>query len=472
MESAAQTTVPPTPPPHIVILPSPGMGHLIPLTEFAKRLVPRFTFTFAVPTTGPPPSAQRSFLSSLPAGIDAVFLPAVDVSDAPSDARIETLMSLIVARSLPSLRGLLADDRRRVAALVVDLFGTDALDVAIELGVSPYIFYPSTAMALSLFLYLEKLDGTVSSEYAEQADPIQIPGCVPVHGRDLLDPVQDRKNDAYKWVLHHCKRYKLAEGIIVNSFEAVERGAIKALLQPEPGKPPVYPVGPLVQTGSAKPESECLKWLDEQPRGSVLFVNFGSGGTLSSEQQNELAHGLARSQHRFLWVVRSPNDAVANATFFSVDGESTDPLRLLPEGFLEQTAGRGRVVPKWAPQIEVLSHGSTGGFLTHCGWNSVLESVVHGVPMITWPLYAEQKMNAVMLTEDMRVGLRPSVGKHGVVRGDEIARVVSELMQGEEGKKIRSRMEELKSAAKVALSDSGSSTRTLNDIARRWESKV
>nr|BCB01552.1 UDP-glucose glucosyltransferase [Rheum palmatum] len=471
--AAAQTTAPTPQPPHIVILPSPGMGHLIPLTEFAKRLVPRFSFTFAVPTAGPPSSSQCSFLTSLPAGIDSVFLPSVDVSDAPSDARIETLMSLMVARSLSSLRQLLSADRRRVAALVVDLFGTDAIDVAVELGVRPYIFYPSTAMALSLFLYLEKLDATVSSEYYEMEEPVQIPGCVPVQGRDLLDPAQDRKNDAYKWVLHHCKRYKLAEGIIVNSFEAVEGGAIKALLQPEPGKPPVYPVGPLVQTGCAEQADrpECLKWLDGQPRGSVLFVNFGSGGTLSSEQQNELAHGLARSQQRFLWVVRSPNDAVANATYFSVDGEA-DPLRLLPEGFLDQTAGRGLVVPKWAPQIEVLSHGSTGGFLTHCGWNSVLESVVHGVPMITWPLYAEQKMNAVMLTEDLRVGLRPTVNKDGIVRGDEIASVVRELVQGEQGKRIRTRMEELKAAASVALSEDGSSTKALNEIARKWESKV
>ncbi|XP_073525799.1 uncharacterized protein [Phyllobates terribilis] len=466
--ATVQTTA--GPPPHIIILPSPGMGHLIPLTEFAKRLLPRFTFTFAVPTAGPPSSSQRSFLNSLPSSIDTVFLPSVDISDAPSDAKIETIMSLMVARSLPSLRDLIAGETRRVVALVVDLFGTDAFDVAFELGVSPYIFYPSTAMALSLFLYLEKLDKTVSSEYYELIEPVQIPGCIPIHGKDLLAPVQDRKNDAYKWLLHHSKRYNLAEGIIVNSFEALESGAIKALMQPEPGKPPVFPVGPLIQTGKGE-KSACLEWLDKQPRGSVLFVNFGSGGTLSTEQQNELASGLARSQQRFLWVVRSPNDAVANATYFTVDGE-IDPLQHLPEGFVEENAGRGMAVPKWAPQIDVLSHESTGGFLTHCGWNSVLESVVNGVPMITWPLFAEQKQNAVMLTEDLRVALRPQADKAGIIRADEIERVVMELMDGEEGKKIRSRMEELKAAGSSALGVDGPSTKKLDEVSRRWESKV
>ncbi|KAL8158783.1 hypothetical protein V2J09_000320 [Rumex salicifolius] len=444
LTEADQTTAPAPKPPHIVIFPSPGIGHLIPLIEFAKRLVPRFSFTLAVPTAGPPSSAERSLLSSLPPGVDSVFLPPIQVSDT------ENPMLVIVPRSLPSLRQLITADRRRVAALVVDLFGTDAIDVAMELGVSPYIFYPSTAMALSLFLHLEKLDETVSSHYYEMTEPIRILGCVPVNGRDLVDVFEDRTSDAYKWILRHCKRYKLAEGIIVNSFDGVEGGAIRELLKPKPGKPPVYPVGPLVQSSSAG--HECLKWLDEQPRGSVLLVNFGSGGTLTSEQTKELAHGLALSQQRFLWVIRSPNDAVSNGAYFGVDG-AADPHGILPEGFLDETAGRGLVVPKWAPQIQVLSHVSTGGFLTHCGWNSVLESVVNGVPMITWPLYAEQKMNAVMLSEDLRVGVRPKLGPDGVVRRDEVSRVVRELMAaGEEGKRMRSRMEELKAEALAAMS--------------------
>ncbi|OMO64333.1 UDP-glucuronosyl/UDP-glucosyltransferase [Corchorus capsularis] len=467
--------------PHIAILPSPGMGHLIPLVEFAKRLVQQhsdFTVTFVIPTDGPPSNAQKSTVDSLPSSMDSVFLPPVDLTDVPEDAKIETVISLTVARSLPFLRDTLKSlvTKKNVVGLVVDLFGTDAFDVAREFNASPYIFFPSTAMALSLFLYLPKLDQMVSCEYRELPEPVRIPGCIPIHGGELLDPAQDRKNDAYKWLVHHTKRYRLADGIMANSFMELEGGAIKALQEKEPGKPPVYPVGPLVNVGSSgssnKAEnSDCLKWLDDQPHGSVLFVSFGSGGTLSYNQINELAMGLEMSEQRFLWVVRSPNDKVANATFFTVQSQK-DPFDFLPKGFLERTKGRGLIVPSWAPQAQVLSHGSTGGFLTHCGWNSILESVVNGVPLIAWPLYAEQKMNAVMLTEDIKVALRPKPSENGLVCRDEIARVVKGLMEGEEGKGVRNRMKDLKDAAAKVLSEEGSSTKALSEVAQKWRTQA
>jgi hydroquinone glucosyltransferase len=463
---------------HVAILPSPGMGHLIPLVEFAKRLVHHHSFinvTFIVPVDGPPSEAQKSVLDALPGSMNYIFLPPVNLDDVPEGTMIEPIISLTVVRSLPSLRDELKSliERTKVAALVVDLFGTDAFDVAREFNVSPYIFFPSTAMALSLFLYLPKLDQMVSCEYRDHPEPLKIPGCIPIHGDDLLDPVQDRKNEAYKWVLHHSKRYRLAEGIMVNSFKELEPGAVQNLQAEEPGKPPIYPVGPLVNIGSSGKVdgSECLKWLDEQPHGSVLYISFGSGGTLSYDQITELALGLETSEQRFLWVVRPPNDKVANATFFSHVQNHNDPFDFLPEGFLERTKGRGVVLPSWAPQAQILSHGSTGGFLTHCGWNSVLESVVNGIPLIAWPLYAEQKMNAVMLTEDIKVAVRVKANENGVVGREEILKVTKALMEGEDGKKLRSRMKELKDAAARVLSEDGSSTKALSELALKWKNK-
>jgi len=328
-------------------------------------------------------------------------------------------------------------------------------------------------MALSLFFHLPKLDAEVSCEYRELPDPIRIQGCVPIHGSDLLDPAQDRKNDAYKWLLYHAKRYGMAEGIMVNSFKDLEGGAIKALQEKQPGKPPVYPIGPIIQIGpnSSANGSECLRWLDDQPRGSVLFISFGSGGTLSYDQLNELALGLELSEQRFLWVVRSPNDTVANASFFDSQSHN-DPLGFLPMGFLERTKGHGLVVPDWGPQAQILSHGSTGGFLTHCGWNSILESVINGVPLIAWPLYAEQKMNAVMLSEDIKVALRPKINENGLVSQTEIAKVVKGLMEGEEGKGFRNRMRDLKDSAAKVLSEDGSSTKALAELALEWKNKI
>ncbi|KAL7233064.1 hypothetical protein ACSBR1_016831 [Camellia fascicularis] len=467
------------PPPHIAILPTPGMGHLIPLAEFAKRLVlhHHFSATFLIPTDGPLSSTQKSFLEALiPSGISHLLLPPINLSDLPDHVHIETRISLTVTRSLPSLRQALQSmlSTTRLVAFVVDLFGTDAFDLAFEFNVSPFIFFPSTAMALSVFLHLPILDGSVSCEYRDLPDPIQIPGCIPIHGKDLLDPVQDRTNDSYKWVLHHAKRYRLAEGVMVNSFLELEPGAITALQVEEPGKPPVYPVGPLIQLSSDRPVEDgsgCLKWLDDQPRGSVLFISFGSGGTLSYDQLIELAFGLEMSEQSFLWVVRSPNDKIANASFFSANSQN-DPFAFLPNGFIDRTKGFGLVVPSWAPQVQILSHGSTGGFLTHCGWNSTLESVVHGVPLIAWPLYAEQKMNAVMLTKDIKVALRPRIGENGLIDRLEIAKVVKGLMEGEEGKHVCSQMTDLKDAAAKAISDEGTSTKLLAKLAQKWKSKI
>ncbi|KAK8540452.1 hypothetical protein V6N13_028071 [Hibiscus sabdariffa] len=464
--------------PHIVILPSPGMGHLIPLVEFAKRLVHQhcFTVTFVIPTDDSPSKAQKSILHSLPSSIDHVFLPPADLSDLPEDSKIETTISLTLARSLPFIRDAFKSlvAKTKLVALVVDLFGTDAFDVAREFDIPPYMFFPATAMTLSLFLYLPTLDQMVSCQYRDLLELLRIPGCIPIHGKELLDPTQDRRNDAYKWLLHHTERYRLAEGIMVNSFVDLEAGAIKALQEKEPGKPPVYPVGPLVNidpTGKLD-GSDCLKWLDDQPHGSVLYVSFGSGGTLSYNQITELALGLEISEQRFLWVVRSPNDTVANATFFSVESQK-DPFDFLPEGFLERTKGRGLVVPSWAPQAQVLRHESTGGFLTHCGWNSVLESVVNGVPLIAWPLYAEQRMNALMLTEDIKVALRAKKpDENGLVCRDEIAEAVKVLMEGEEGKGVRNRMKYLKEAGAKVLGDNGSSTKALSEVANKWKNQT
>ncbi|KAF6173003.1 hypothetical protein GIB67_006379 [Kingdonia uniflora] len=459
---------------HIIILPSPGMGHLIPLTEFAKRLVHHhnFSVTFTIPGVGPPSKAQQLVVNSLPNTITSILLPPVNLDDLDPNAKIEPRISLTVSRSLPYLRNVFADimAEKRVVALVVDLFGTDAFDIANEFGVPPYIFYPTTAMCLSLFLYLPKLDAMYDCEYRDLPEPIRLNGCAPVHGRDLLDPAQDRNNDAYKVLLHQTKRYKLAEGILVNSFIDLEPGALKGLNEEGSDGPPVYPVGPLVRSSGDddKDGSRCLEWLDQQPGGSVLFVSFGSGGTLSSEQLNELASGLEMSQQRFLWVVRSPSDKIANATYFSA--QSIDnPFDFLPKGFLDRTKGVGLVVPSWAPQIPVLNHDSTGGFLTHCGWNSTLESIVHGVPLIAWPLFAEQNMNAVMLTDGLNIALRPKANENGVVGREEIARVVKGLMEGEEGKGIRNKMRDLKGAAARVLSEEGSSSKSISDVVNKWK---
>ncbi|KAH9734255.1 UDP-glycosyltransferase 72B1 [Citrus sinensis] len=326
---------------HVAMVPTPGMGHLIPLAQLAKRLVRQHNFLVSIfiPTiddgTGSFMQPQRQVLESLPTSISTIFLPPVSLDDLPDNVPIETRIILTLVRSLSSLRDALKvlTESTRLVALVVDCFGSAAFDVANEVGVPAYIFFTTTAMVLSFLFHLPELDVKFSCEYRDMPELVQLPGCVPVHGRDFIDPVQQRKNEAYRFLLSFRKQYRLAAGIMVNSFMELETGPFKALMEGESSfkPPPVYPVGPLIQTGSNNETNndrslECLKWLDEQPSESVLFVCFGSGGTLSQEQLNELALGLEmREEGKLLRKkMRALKDAAANA--LSPDGSSTKSL--------------------------------------------------------------------------------------------------------------------------------------------------
>lgn len=359
-----------------------------------------------------------------------------------------------------------------VVALFLDPFAIGALDIAKELDIPTYVFFPTNAMALSLIFYLPKLDEIAASYdfMRDLPEPVKLPGCPPFHGGDLFASIQDRRTDTYKKTVQMSKLIVSAEGIkgfILNSFVDIEAKVIKALQEENT----IYPVGPIVQTGSPRQDdgdSECLTWLDKQPRGSVLYVSFGSGGTLSYEQMTELAFGLEMSGHRFIWVVRRPNNEFPNAAYLNHGPKNPlEPLDFLPNGFLERR-GQGLVVPNWAPQTRVLGHSSTGGFLSHCGWSSTLESTLHGVPIIAWPLFAEQKMNSVLLVENLKVALRPKAdGEDGIIRREEVASVVKALMEGtsEKGRIVRHSMKQLKDSVVKALNEDGASTRALSELA-------
>ncbi|KAL6660694.1 hypothetical protein ACP70R_001729 [Stipagrostis hirtigluma subsp. patula] len=477
------TNMPAKRPLHVVMLATPGMGHLIPLAELAKRLVHRHGATATLITFASTASAtQRAFLASLPPSIAALTLPPVDLSDLPPAATdVVTLMSEECARSVPALTEILVGLREttRLAAFVADPFGTDSFDAARDAGVEGrYIFFPSNLLALTLLLHLPELDATVAGEFRDLAEPVRLPGCVPIPGQVL--PLEDRSSTCYAWTVHHAKRYREAKAIIVNSFDAVEPEATTVLRRREPGRPPVYNVGPLILSNgssnqasaathlsSSSPRAACLEWLDRQPARSVIFVSFGSGGALPLEQMRELALGLELSGQRFLWVVRSPSDeGTVNSSSYYYDAESKrDPVAYLPEGFVERAKDIGFLVPSWAPQTEVLAHEATGGFLTHCGWNSTLESLAHGVPMVAWPLYAEQRQNAMMLAEGIGAAIRVPDAKGK----NEIAAVVKELIAGTGmGAAVRAKVVELQKAAVEGLLDDGVSTNALAEVVERW----
>nr|XP_027187165.1 uncharacterized protein LOC101504804 [Cicer arietinum] len=467
---------------HIAVVPGVGFGHLVPILQFTKLLVhlhPFIHVTCLIPTLGSPPSALKTILQTLPSNINYTFLLPVDPNDLPQETlTLEMKSQLIVTLSLPYLHQALKSLALRtpLVALVADSFAVEALNFAKDFNMLSYIYFTSAATTLSFSFYFPKLDEETSCEYRDLPEPIKIPGCIPLHGSDLLTPAQDRSSQAYKHFLQHSKSLCFADGVLVNSFLEMEMGPIKALTEEGSGNPAVYPIGPIIQTGTKSGSDvgngkECLTWLDKQKPCSVLYVSFGSGGTLSQEQTVELALGLELSNHRFLWVVRAPNNS-ANAAYFSTQDDDVDPLKFLPSGFLERTKEKGLVIPSWAPQIQILSHSSVGGFLSHCGWNSCLESVMHGVPLITWPLFAEQRMNAALLSEGLKVGVRPRVNENGIVERVEIVKVIKCLMEEEEGRNLCNNMKELKDAAINALKENGPSTKTIYQLTLKWRNLV
>ncbi|KAJ1439476.1 UDP-glycosyltransferase family, conserved site [Sesbania bispinosa] len=457
----------------VTIVPSPGYTHLVPLIEFAKTLVLlhlRIQVKFIIPTLGPPSSAMKAILNALPSNMSFILLPQVNIKDLPQGVSAAALMQLTISHSLSSFQDALnlLISNTRVIAVVADYFAAETLSVAKKLNILSYIYYPSNALSLSLFLYLPYLDKTTSCEFRDLPEPIKMPGCIPIHGCDFPSTVQDRSSIVYRSFIYVCKLLHFADGIILNAFPDLEPDTIRALQSKEANLPPIYPVGPIIQNGSNTETkvSECLNWLHNQPCGSVLYVSFGSGGTLIQEQLMELAMGLELSGQKFVWVVRAPNESPSAAYLGALNDEH---LNFLPAGFLKRTKGQGLVIASWAPQIEILSHEAIGGFLTHCGWNSTLESIINGVPLIAWPLFAEQRMNAVLLSEGLKVALRPKVQENGIVKREEIAKVVRSLIQGNEGKEIRKRMEHLKGALMDALKKEGSSRRTITELGFRWK---
>ncbi|KAL9174536.1 hypothetical protein ABFS82_02G058500 [Erythranthe guttata] len=190
---------------------------------------------------------------------------------------------------------------------------------------------------------------------------------------------------------------------------------------------------------------ECLDWLDKKQNDAVLYINFGSITPLSPGQMVEFAWGLAQSNHHFLWIIRPD----------LVDGKGS----VLPEGFLEETKGRGLLVG-WCPQEKVLAHAAVGGFLTHCGWNSTVETISEGVPMVCWPFFAEQQTNCRYACKEWGIG----VEIEGDVTRGKVERMVKVMMEGEEGVVMRKKAAEWKEKACAAAKPGGSSYRNLEKL--------
>ncbi|KAL9412383.1 hypothetical protein AB3S75_045917 [Citrus x aurantiifolia] len=464
----------------IVLYTSPGRGHLNSMVELGKLILtchPCFSIDIIIPTAPFVTNSRTDdYIASVSAAAPSVTfhqLPPVsgltDTLRSPAD--LPALLYELGQLSNPKLHETLITISKlsNLKAFVIDFFCNPAFQVSSStLSIPTYYYFTSGGSGLAALLYLPNLHRNTTKSFSELGSALGLP---PFPARDMAEPMHGREGKAYKGLVDTGIQMAKSAGVIVNTFELLEERSIKAMLEGQctPGEtlPPLYCIGPVVGGGNGenrgRDRHECLSWLDSKPSRSVLFLCFGSLGSFSCKQLKEMAIGLERSGVKFLWVVGAPApDSVENRSSLE---------SLLPEGFLDRTKDRGLVFESWAPQVEALNHESVGGFVTHCGWNSVLEGVCAGVPMLAWPLYAEQKMIKAVVVEELKVGLAVTRSEEGdgLVSAAELEQRVSELMDSEKGRAVKERAVAMKEAAAAAMRDGGSSRVALDNLVESFK---
>ncbi|CAL5062633.1 unnamed protein product [Urochloa decumbens] len=459
--------------PTVVLVPVWGAGHLMSLLESGKRLLARsvraLSLTVLVmraPTEQLAAEVAAHIRREEASGLDVRFIHLPAVAPPTDWVGIEEFISRIAQMHAPHVRAAISGLAPPVAGVVLDFFCSSLLDVCRDLAVPGYVYFTSNAAMVAFMLRLPALHEEVPVEFEEMEGAIDVPGLPPVPPSCVPTPVTDKKNPNYTWFTYHGRRFAEADAIIINTAAELEPSALAAIADGRCTRGvralTVYPIGPVISF-PPPPEQphECVRWLDGQAPASVVLLCFGSGGFFAAAQAREIADGLERSGHCFLWVLRGPPAPGArHPTDANLD-------EMLPEGFLERTKDRGLVWPTWAPQTEILAHAAVGGFVTHGGWNSALESLWHGVPMVPWPLYAEQHTNAFTFVAAMGVAVAMKVDRKrdNFVEAAELERAVKELMGGgEEGRKAREKASEMKAVCRNAVEEGGSSYAALQRL--------
>lgn len=401
--------------PHAVVVPYPLQGHVIPAVHLALRLAERgFAVTF-VNTESVHHQTTRALAvlggGDIFAGVRASSAEQLDlryevVSDGfplgfdrslNHDQFMEGVLHVLPAHVEELLRRVVVDPPS--TCLVVDTFFVWPATLARKLGV-PYVsFWTEPALIFSLYYHMDLLTkhGHFNCKEPRKDTITYIPGVPSIEPTELMSYLQetDTTSVVHRIIFKAFDEARRADYVLCNTVEELEPSTIAALR----AEKPFYAVGPVLPAGFARSavatsmwaESDCSRWLDAQPPGSVLYISFGSYAHVTRQELHEIAAGVLASGARFLWVLRP--DVVSS--------DDPDPL---PEGFAAAAAGRGVVVP-WCCQVEVLSHAAVGGFLTHCGWNSILESVWAGVPMLCFPLLTDQITNRRLVAREWRAGV-------------------------------------------------------------------
>uniref|UniRef100_A0ACD5WBB6 Uncharacterized protein n=1 Tax=Avena sativa TaxID=4498 RepID=A0ACD5WBB6_AVESA len=340
-----------------------------------------------------------------------------------------------------------AAGRPKVRWLVGDVNMGWSFPVAKRLGIRVASFWPASMACLAIMLKIPKLiqDGVLDDKgWPVREETLQLaPGMPPLH-TSLLSwnnaGAPEGQPIIYDLVCRNNKFSDLAEIVVTNSFQEAEAGAFKLF-------PDILPIGPLFAdgafqkpVGSFLPEDErCLRWLDARADGSVVYVAFGSMAIFDPRQFQELAEGLELTGRPFLWVVRPDFTPGLDMAWL--------------QAFQRRVAGTGMIV-SWCSQQQVLAHRAVACFVSHCGWNSTLEAVRNGVPVLCWPYFCDQFLDRSYVTDVWRTGLAVAPGEDGVVAKEEVRGKVDKVI-GDAG--FRKRAGWLKDAAAECVGEDGSS---------------
>ncbi|KAI4305814.1 hypothetical protein L6164_029157 [Bauhinia variegata] len=461
--------------PHAVCVPFPAQGHVNPLMQLSKLLhIKGFHITFVntefnhrrlIRSLGP------EFVKGQPDFLFETIPDGLPPSDADATQDVSPLCDSTRKNCFAPFKELLknlnsSSEVPPVSCMIADGIAGFAIKAAIELGIRNVQFWTASTCGFQGYLQYDELvkrgiipfkdesfigDGTLDTTLD------WIPGMKNIRLKDMpnfmrITDLNDIMFDFMGSEAQHCLR---SSSIIINTFQEFENEVLDAIKVKNPN---LYTIGPLhllgrhfldkesELSGSSlwKNDTKCIQWLDKWDSKSVIYVNYGSVTVMSEHHLKEFAWGLANSKHPFLWIVRP--DVVMGK------GNAN-----LPQEFLDDIKDRG-FIASWCPQSQVLAHPSIGVFLTHCGWNSTLESIGAGVPIICWPFFAEQQTNCRYACTRWGIGMEVN---HDVKRA-EIEALVNEAIKGERGKKMRQTVSEWKEKALAATDIGGSSYNDFN----------
>ncbi|KAL5561307.1 hypothetical protein UlMin_031054 [Ulmus minor] len=454
---------------HVLLVSFPGQGHVNPLLRLGKHLASK-GLLITMSTTqnmGKDMRKANDQITDQPKPIGDGFLRFEFFEDGweendPRRSNLDLYFPQLEHCGKKFLPQLIKKQADPVSCLINNPFIPWVCDVANDLGLPcATLWVQSCACFAAYYHYLHK---TVSfpSETEPELD-VQLPS-MPLLKHDevpsFLHPRSPYKIIA-KAILAQFSNISKSFCVLVDTFYELEQEIIDEISK----LCLVKSVGPLFKLPKEVNQSSnirsvdlmkadnCIEWLDQQLPESVVYISFGTVVYLKQEQIDEIAHGLLSSGVSFLWVIKPPREETGFKT------------HVLPDGLLEKVGERGKVV-KWSPQEQVLEHRSVACFLTHCGWNSSVESLTSGVPVVTFPQWGDQVTNAKFLVDVFGVGLRLGRGadENRLIGRDEVEKCLVEATVGEKAEELRKNALKWKKAAAEAVVEGGSSDRNIQEF--------